>query len=339
MSDIILSIVIPSYNEKDYIGKCLQSFYDQSLDRDLFEVLVCDGLSNDGTIEIIHQYEKKEGFNCNLIENQKRKTPYALNLGLKAAKGKYKAIFGAHATADTDFCKNSIEFLDNNKNIACVGGVLENIFENEASKTIGLAMSSPFGVGNAHFRTGEFEGEVDTVAFGVYRAEVFEDIGYFDEELTRNQDDELNFRITKSGRKIFLSKRIKAKYFVRSSFPKLRRQYFQYGYWKVFVNKKHQTITTVRQLIPAFFVAYLLGVLPIVLFIPFGEIYLSGLLLYLMAAIYFSGKLSKKLNEQFSIIKVFWILHYNYGLGYLKGILDFYLLNKNPGIKSEEISR
>jgi GT2 family glycosyltransferase len=201
-------------------------------------------------------------------------------------------------------------------------------------------MSSSFGVGNAHFRTGNKSGYVDTVAFGAYKKEVFDDIGYFDEDLIRNQDDEFNFRLLKNGYKIYLSNKIKSKYYVRGSFSKLFKQYYQYGYWKVFVNKKHKTVTTVRQLIPLFFVLFLIlgGIISFAhpyIFI----FYRAIILLYFLLGLLFAWDGNNSLKKAISITFTFFILHLSYGLGYLLAIFDFILLNKKPNDKSKTLSR
>lgn len=337
---IKISIVIPTFNEQGYIDKCLNSFHNQSIDNSQFEVLVCDGISTDETVSIVSEFEALANFNCKLLLNKKRKTPYALNLGIKHATGKYITIFGAHAEADVDFCKNIVEFLEVRDDIACVGGILENVYENDVSKTIGKAMSSNFGVGNVHFRTGNFEGEVDTVAFGAYRKEVFEKIGYFDEDLTRNQDDEFNFRLTKSNLKIYLLSKIKARYFVRASYKKLFKQYLQYGYWKVFVNKKHKAVTSIRQLIPPLFVAFLiLGFVTSFIHPIVKIIYILILLAYFSMGFYKANQATNNLQNSFMILFTFFILHLSYGWGYLKGMFHFILFDRNPTSKQEEISR
>ena len=123
-------------------------------------------------------------------------------------------------------------------------------------------MSTPFGVGDAKFRTGGSAGHVDTVAFGAYRRDALEEIGLFDVALSRNQDDELNYRLLKSGWRIWFDPRISSQYHVRSTYRNLVRQYYQYGYWKVFVNLKHRTITTWRQTVPALFLLVLLERVP-----------------------------------------------------------------------------
>jgi glycosyltransferase involved in cell wall biosynthesis len=329
-----VSITIPCRNEQQYIGKCLQSIVDCNFDKSLLSVFVCDGLSDDETSLIVIEFAAKYGF-IKLIQNKKQTTPFALNLGLKANNADIKIILGAHAEIYPDYINNCIVAFGFDENIGCVGGVIENLYENQTAEVIGKAMSSGFGVGNAHFRTGEMDGYVDTVAFGAYKKEVFEKIGYFDEELIRNQDDEFNFRLLKNGFKIYLYRPIQSKYYVRASFKKLYKQYYQYGYWKVYVNKKHQTITTLRQIVPLLFVLYLLGGAILSLLHPLlFLLYISILILYFLAGIYSATKQAEKLKPIFSIVKSFFILHFSYGLGYLKGIIDFFLLKKS--IKKQE---
>jgi cellulose synthase/poly-beta-1,6-N-acetylglucosamine synthase-like glycosyltransferase len=334
-----VSIVIPCLNEKNYILKCLSSVVAQSYPQPLITTYVCDGMSNDGTRELIAAFAKQHP-QFTLLDNSQRTTPFALNLGIKASIADIIIILGAHSELDENFVLKSVESFDLDPAIMCTGGVLENVYENKTSRTIGAAMSSSFGVGNAHFRTGNKSGFVDTVAFGAYKKEIFEKVGFFDEELIRNQDDEFNFRVTNAGYKIYLNQEIKCRYFVRASFQKLYKQYYQYGYWKVFVNKKHRTITTVRQLIPMFFVLYLFCLmisllLPIIIFqalSAFG-------VLYSLLALTFALKAAKNSPDTvFGVVFTFFILHFSYGLGYLKGIFDFFILGKSIK-KHESLSR
>ncbi|HRG58392.1 MAG TPA: glycosyltransferase family 2 protein [Bacteroidia bacterium] len=335
---IKVSITIPCRNEQDYIGKCLQSIVDCSFNKSFLSVYVCDGLSNDNTAKIIQSFADKHPF-IHYIENKKQSTPFALNLGLKADDADIKIILGAHAEIYPNYIEKCIEAFQFDKQLGCVGGFIENVYENETAEVIGKAMSSGFGVGNAHFRTGAADGYVDTVAFGAYKREVFDKIGYFDEELIRNQDDEFNFRLLKHGFKIYLFREIRSMYYVRASFNKLYKQYFQYGYWKVYVNKKHHTITTLRQIVPLLFVLYLFGGAMISFLHPIILImYIMVLIFYFAAGIYFASKLDSQLNLKFKIVKSFFILHYSYGLGYLKGIFDFFILKKSIK-KDESLSR
>ncbi len=329
-----VAIIIPCRNEEQYIGKCIDSILAQDYPADKISVFVCDGMSIDQTVSVVQTYCEKYP-QIHLLINEKKHTPFALNLGIQHSKSDFITILGAHSELAYDFVSSTMEVFNEHPEIGCAGGVVENIFINKASALIGKAMSSGFGVGNAHFRTGNKEGFVDTVGFGTYKREVFENIGYFDEELIRNQDDEFNFRMTKNGYKIYLSKKIHFKYHVRSSLNKLYRQYFQYGYWKVYVNKKHQTITTLRQLVPLFFVVYLFTSLMLAFFNLFiFNTLIAGLSVYVISSMYFAYRKSDQFIQVPSIMWTFFILHFSYGTGFLKGIIDFFIFHKK--IKTQE---
>lgn len=323
-----VSIVIPCRNEEKYIGLCLNSIVNTTYPKDKLEVFVCDGRSSDRTLDIVNEFVQNKSY-IKLLINEKQTTPVALNLGIKASKSDAVIILGAHAELYPDYIERCVEVLNKDSVIGCAGGIIENINEDARTEVIAKAMSSSFGVGNAHFRTGEKEGYVDTVAFGCYKREVFEKIGLFDEELTRNQDDEFNYRLIKGGYKIYLSHKIRSKYYVRSSYKNLFRQYYQYGYWKVYVNYKHKTVTTVRQIIPAIFVLFIIinGLLALKVEF-FKWTLLIGLSLYLLIAFYSAFRKSSKLKTTFKIIMVFFILHFSYGIGYIEAIIDFFLLRK-----------
>lgn len=325
-----VAIIIPCKNEKEYISKCLDSIVAAEYPENLKQVFVCDGKSTDGSDKIIKEYSLKFPF-IHLLINEDKTTPYALNLGIKKSDADILIILGAHAEIYSHYIKSCIDCFDIDDSIGCVGGFLENIYLNETAEIISIAMSSSFGVGNAYFRTGMKSGYVDTVAFGAYKNEVFKEVGIFDTDLTRNQDDEFNFRILKTGYKIYLSEKIKSKYYVRSSFQKLFKQYVQYGFWKVYVNKKHKTITTFRQIVPFFLVTYILaGFVFSLLNTAISVLYFTGLAVYLVSVLFFSIINSNKIKHIVGVAIAFIILHVSYGSGYLYGCIYFFLFNKKP---------
>ncbi|CDF57748.1 glycosyltransferase family 2 protein [Thermobrachium celere] len=335
-----VSVVIPCRNEREYISKCLDSFINQTYDKRYYEVLVCDGMSTDGTREIVKEYVKKYSF-IKLINNEGLTAPKAMNIGIKNSKADILIIFSAHAFAKEDFIEQNVKLLDN-KEIGCVGGPIETINNDKKGKAISLAMSSPFGVGNALFRYSTQERFVDTVPFAAYRREVLDEVGYFDEELVRNQDDEINLRVSKAGYKILLSLKIKSWYYARSSYRKLWKQYFQYGFWKVRVMQKHGKPASLRHLVPLIFI--LVNILGII----FGLInkiifylWFFQALLYLVCDIFFSVRVSKNDRGLIKyVIPTFPILHIGYGLGFLEGLFVFYILkSKRIMEKNTKLSR
>jgi GT2 family glycosyltransferase len=341
---MIVSITIPCRNEKPFIQECIEAIYKADLpdNCELF-VHVVDGMSNDGTRELVHDLTKSFQ-NLYLVDNSHQLTPFAFNLGLKKrTDANYQQIIGARHIISSNYLLNCIKKIELDSSVWCVGGRIINEYINEKGKTIASAMSTTFGMGLGNFRTLQKSGYTDTVTSPMYPQFVFDKIGYFDENLIRNQDDDFNFRVTQAGGKIFYDNDISLKYYVRGNFKGLWKQFFQYGYWKVYVNKKHKAVTTLRQLVPPIFVLYLflfaiIGLLTCNLnFLTFLGL---PLVLYTLMAIYFGAKAVKENNVSFfEVVKTFPILHISYGLGYLKGIVHFLFLGKKPSEKEKTMSR
>jgi len=336
-----ISVVIPCRNEKPYIKECVDAIFVCELPQDTqMSVFVVDGMSDDGTREVISELQKKYPLLV-LVDNKKQLTPFAFNLGIYAGgKVDFVQIIGARHIVSTNYIKRSVEILQNDSSIWCVGGQLINEYTNTNSEIISKAMNTTFGMGIGNFRILKKSGFTDTVTSPMYPYWVFDKIGFFDEQLVRNQDDDFNFRVTKNGGKIYFEHDISLRYYVRASFKGLYKQFFQYGYWKVFVNKKHNALTTTRQMIPPIFVLFLI-LFPFTFIINEYLALISSLflLIYLLMGFYFAIKNGKGINEKLGIFKTFPILHLGYGLGYLKGIIHFILLRKGPSNRETQLTR
>ena len=249
-----ISVVIPCRNEAQFIEECISAIYNCTIPLTYeIKVLVVDGMSDDGTREIVADLQTKYA-NLFLLDNKLQLTPFAFNIGINFDTYDFIQIVGARHILSVNYISAALESINKNSEIWCVGGKIVNEYLNKTGELISNAMATSFGMGFGNFRTIEKSSFTDTVTSPLYPKHVFEKIGYFDEELVRNQDDEFNFRVTKAGGKILLNADISLKYFVRANFSGLWRQFFQYGYWKVFVNRKHKAITTSRQMIPPLFV-------------------------------------------------------------------------------------
>jgi GT2 family glycosyltransferase len=201
------------------------------------------------------------------------------------------------------------------------------------ANSIALAVSHPFGAGNAYYRIGLKEPKyVDTVFGGCYKKEVFEEIGLFDEDLVRNQDDEFNFRLIKNGRKILLVPDITCYVYARDSIYKLWKMHYQYGYFKPLVAKKVGGVLSWRQIVPPLFT----GSLVLALLLSFLTKYFLWLFLFIIGlytiidiiiSLIISLK-KKDLRLLPFLVASFITLHFGYGFGYLKGIWDFIVFKK-----------
>ena len=332
-----VGIVIPCYQEKNFIEACVQSCIHQSYQGSI-TIVVVDGGSTDGSLDIISRLVSEYPNKIVLKSNPEKVTPISLNIGLKALETDYKMILGGHAYLTPDYIEKSIDAFLYDSSLDCVGGIIINEYQDTTSKIIGMAMSSSFGVGNATFRTGGEKSIVDTVAFGMYKKEVFERIGYFNDQLIRNQDDEFNYRLTQSNGKILFDPAIVSHYYSRGNFKKLIHQYYQYGFWKVYVNVLHQTVTTLRQLIPCLFVLYLISAAGLILTMRQYVIWwISPLILYIIVGTMFAAK--KDIKKTFPILWTFILLHLSYGWGYLRGLIQFGILKQQAKVQHAQHNR
>lgn len=338
-----IAVVIPCRNELKNIEECISAIYASDVpDNWNLSVFVVDGKSDDGTIELLQNLQQRHS-TLQIVVNEHKITPKAFNLGIHAGAGSdYVQIIGARQVISNNYIRDAVNKLEGNKEIWCIGGSVENVYQNYEGKVIASAMSTSLGMGLGNFRTIKKSGFVDTVGTPMYPYWVFEKIGFFDEELIRNQDDDFNFRVTKAGGKIYFDADISLKYYVRGNYKNLWKQFYQYGYWKVYVNQKHQAVTTLRQLVPPLFVLYLILFLFSWLF--GGTVGLFGsfpLLGYLFLAAMTTNQLVQgdKSLKFWDVFKTFPILHVSYGLGYLKGVIDFILLKKKPSEKQKQLSR
>jgi glycosyltransferase involved in cell wall biosynthesis len=321
-----VSVIMPIYNEALFVRKSIGAILSQSYPADRFEIIVADGGSTDGTLQIIGDLAASSITKIQIVHNRKRIAPSGLNRALEIAKGSVIIRIDGHCEVDPDYVAHCVEHL-HASHADGVGGPIETIGDTLQATAISMAMSSKFGVGNSAFRTTDGkEMYVDTVAFPGYTREIIDRAGPFNEELVRNQDDEYNFRIRKLGGRILLSPDIRSRYYSRSTFTSLWRQYFQYGFWKVRVLQLHPRQMSIRQFVPALFLISLLFCLILAVFGNVGRVLLTGLsisyiLSNLAASLYVAAFRNLKALPFLPIS--FAIVHFSYGIGFLKGLFAF----------------
>lgn len=323
----MLSVICPIYNEAKYIDVCIQSILLQDFPKEDLEVLFVDGMSRDGTRDIIERYSQQYSF-IRLLDNERRIVPVAMNIGIKASQGNVIMRLDAHAQYPSNYFSILVERLSqldaDNVGAACKTDVL-----NKTPKTLSIreVLSNKFGVGNSTFRLGiDKVMEVDTVPFGCWKREVFDKYGFYDERLIRNQDIELNKRITHGGGHIFIVPDTYCTYLARETFRELARNNYGNGKWNVLTvyYTKQINSLSVRHFVPLLFLLSLFLPLFLTLFFtPF--IYLSFLSLFLyflvLCSISLFVSIRKRLNG-FYLLLAFIVLHLSYGYGSLVGILN-----------------
>lgn len=322
-----VSLLVPIRNEARYIEKCLSAIHAQDYPHERLELLIADGMSDDGTREIVTGFvQQHPSLSTRMVDNPGKIVATGLNIALRHARGEIIVRVDGHCEIEDHYIKHCVLHLVYD-GVDGVGGSMETIGETPLAKTISLAMSSVFGVGDSAFRT--ISGKtmlVDSIPFPAYTRTVMERAGRYDEELVRNQDDEYNYRLRKLGAKILLSADVRSKYYSRSSLQSLWRQYYRYGFYKVRVLQKHPRQMRPRQFVPPAFVFALLVSICTIFMIPWGiwlYAFIAGayLLVNLIASILTAWKRGWRHLPALPLI--FSILHVSYGLGFLTGLLHF----------------
>jgi len=322
-SDAFVSIIMPCRNEEKYIKACLDSVVANDYPKDKLEILVVDGMSNDGTRRVVEECCEQYTF-VHLFDNPEKITPFALNIGVRKSKGDVIIRMDAHAEYPSNFISKAMNVLDKT-GADVVGGPILTLpsVDTLIARAIALITSHPFGVGDSKFRTSAKEGYVDTVPFGAYRREVFDRIGVFDECLLRNQDNEFHSRLIKAGGRIYLTPKLTARYYNQSTISGLAKQAFKTGMWNVLTLKVNPVAFRLRHFTPFVFVTAIMVSLISSLFLSgFTAIFLSISGSYGAAAIYSSLQLSRKngLIYMFILPGIFFLYHVSYGFGTWAGL-------------------
>lgn len=323
-ADMNVAVLIPVRNEERYIKGCLDSVLAQSYPKKYMEVFVIDGLSNDATRKIIMDYSRSHPY-IKLLDNPFKIVPKALNIGINASKGDIIIRLDAHAYYENDYIEKCVKVLKNSDAVNVGGPIVTLPGDNtRTAKAIALAISHPFGVGNSKFRTSVEQQYVDTVPFGAFKRSIFDKVGLFNEHLIRNQDVELNSRIRKSGKKIFLTPEVKSFYYSRPTLSALWSQNFKNGMWNIFTSALSKKSLSLRHFIPLIFILSIIVSIIAMALHPAGYA-LAGLVVlsYLFANVFFSMKLSAKNGISLlpGIMLSFGTLHFSYGFGSLWGLL------------------
>jgi hypothetical protein len=275
-----------------------------------------------------------------------------LNSAIRQARSQIIVRMDVHTVYAKDYLRNCVRVL-RERNCMNVGGAWRARGQGLMGEAIAAAFQSRFGAGGASSRNVQHEGDVETVYLGCWWKKDLEELGLFDETLVRNQDDELNLRIVRSGGRIWQSPAIVSWYTPRSNLRNLFQQYFQYGYWKVPVIRKHKMPASWRHLVPGSFALALLG-LPLLglgcRFLWGSEPAKNVLTLWLAmlaayAALAMMASVSSARKHGWKLLPVlpavFATYHVSYGLGFLAGLARWPLWKRgeNPGGWAAQLTR
>jgi glycosyltransferase involved in cell wall biosynthesis len=320
-----VSVVVPCRNERRFIGALVESLAANDYPADRREILVVDGMSDDGTREVLAELAPRHP-ELRVLDNPDRITPIALNRGIEASRGEIILRADAHAAYPPTYVRRLVEALEGT-GAGNVGGMKRFVpgGPGRLAEAIALALGHPFGSGGARYRqpTAALL-PVDTVPFGCFPRRVFERVGLFDPELVRNQDDEFNARLLQAGERVLLVPGVQVDFFARTSLRQLWRMHYQYGLFKPLVVRKLGGLPTLRQLGPAGFLLALAAAAVVALTAPASGIPLLLALagVYVLAGLLVSAVTAARTRRPAAGLMplAFAAMHFGYACGYLVGL-------------------
>lgn len=334
---LLVSLLVPVYNEEKYIARCLETLLANQIEGD-FEIIVIDGGSTDKSPEIVALIAAKDSRVRQLV-NPGRIPPSAMNLGIQNARGRYIVRADAHSEYPSDYLKSCIDELERT-GAGNVGGSWVTMpgADTTMARAIAYLTQHPFGVGPSAFRVGWTDRWVDTVPFGAFRREIFQEVGLYREGLRRLEDFELNSRIRAAGKGIYLSSKITNTYFSVPTLGKLAYQAWLTSTWAAMLWMHYPRAFAWRHAVPLMFVLALTGLFIGSFFLEAAVWLLAGTLAaYAICALVsaVSIALRRGFIYLFLLPWMFFFYHLTYGLGAVHGIVR-YLINPDSRPMSEE---
>jgi glycosyltransferase involved in cell wall biosynthesis len=325
---MLVSVLIVTRNEEKYIIECIKSIESQFSVGTDWELIIVDGKSTDKTVTLASEYlGQNADYPYQILSNPDKILATGWNMGIEAAKGKYIIRPDAHAILYPGYIGEGITTLDDKPEVGSVGGVLKTLSKGFWSDLIKVALSSKIGVGDSSFRIGAKSGYKDTVVYGLYRKEVFDNVGMFNEVLQKHQDTEFHARLLKKDWKLWLNDKMIAGYYCRESLKSLARQMYKIGFHIPDLIKGQYVIgIQPRHLIPFFFFSILTGSFILGLIFKFF-LYLALLQLVVYLAILAGFSIvniftNKKLSIKYLLlIPIIFTMHFFYFLGTFTGFL------------------
>ena len=331
---MIVSIGVVAYNEENTLPKLFECINAQTYPHEKIEVLLIDSMSQDSTRALMNKFkeENTDFYDVQILENTKKKQASGWNVVLKNYKGGAIVRIDAHAEIPSNFIEKNVKVLESGEYVS--GGIRPNIIDEPTpwKKVLLLAEQSMFGSSIAPYRRSEEKTYVKSVFHGAYKREVFDKVGFFNEELGRTEDNEIHYRIRKAGYKICYSPDITSYQHSRNSLKSMLKQKYGNGYWVALTLKVCPGCLSVYHFVPLCFV---LGILlttilaivgiPILAYLMWSAYWLTAVL---MSVVSVKGK--EKNRYMWALPILFFLLHVSYGIGSLVGIvkLPFWKYNK-----------
>ncbi len=324
-----VSYVMPVLNEVSYVERAVRSVLDQD-HAGPKELVLALGPSTDGTTELIQRLSAADA-RIRWVENPGTDIPIGLNLAIRASSHPFVVRVDAHSELEPDYTRRALEILEQT-GAANVGGVMLARGKTPFQAAVARAYNSKFGLGGARYHGSPEAGEAESAYLGVFRREVLEEVGFFDESLRRGEDWELNLRIRTAGHLVWFDPSLEVTYWPRERWTKLVRQFSATGAWRGELVRRYGGRNPWRFFVPPLLLGNVVASLVLLLLQVTGVVsgvwsaVLSlihlGPIAYLLLVLVLSFLVGRgiPLRERAHFVVVLPTMHLSWGAGFLLGL-------------------
>jgi succinoglycan biosynthesis protein ExoA len=323
-----ITIAMPVRNEERYIQGVLETLLAQDYPKDKYEIIVADGESTDRTRAIVSEVAAKVPVPIKLINNPKRLSSAGRNIGITNGRGDVVAFVDGHCKIETDqWLRNIAELMETTGAMClCRPQPLDDPSNTEFQDMIAACRGSALGHGldSSIFDLNNEKFINPTSSGAIYKREVFDRLGLYDESFDACEDVELNHRVWKAGLPAYISPKVTVRYAPRENLRGLFKQMSRYGQGRFHFISKHPDAISIGQLIPPGFVAALILALVLTPFFPVARYTLVTMVIFYMAAVLASSLiLAIRHGAQFlwGGPAIYPTIHFGLGTGFWKGFL------------------
>lgn len=323
----IITFCVVAYNSAKVISNLFYDLLAQTYPLKNMEVVLVDGNSTDETknVMLAFKYQNEDKFaRISVLSNPKRTLPCGWNVALKDYMGEAILRVDAHANIPSDFVEKNVRLIEGGERIC--GGKVISLPANDTlwADTVNAAENSMFGGGFAKFRRSDNACYLDTLAFAMYKREVFNKVGFYNEELARTEDNEMHYRMRQAGYKFFYDPTIISTRTTRASFKLLFKQKYLNGYWIGKTLKVCPRCFSIYHYVPT---AFVLGIIITAIFSMFGWpfflkfMWIAYALAAVLMAIVAFFQSNRKSMYYVLLPFMYFALHVGYGTGTIIGII------------------
>ncbi len=232
---IQVSVVIPTYNRRVSLVRCLDALQQQTLDKKRYQVIVVNDGSPDDTAAFLEAYQRDTQMHLTVVNKQNEGPAVARNTGIEMAEGEFVAFLDDDCIPDPRWLEDLLEEFPDDPQCAGLGGFIHRLHDTLYAQYIDDVTPLAHQINDPKLN-------FLVTANAMYRKSVLTEIGGFDTTFAwaGGEDPELSLRITNLGYYLAATQKAKVAHDHRDSLKAIYKTHINYGKGMKLIVEKHK---------------------------------------------------------------------------------------------------